>query len=260
MMDADGVRPDGHTYIELLAAWYVRRHTAPRPHGSAPLSTDTSPPPRAFHRHEPTMRSTGRKPPPVQLTETPHRDRCARRSALARGGGQPEQVRARPAAADDDDGGILGRRARGARPHSAPLSPAAGWWVRVEIMGAGTSDKAEESRPVLVTIDPVIFTRSRAPQGELLLARMRSTGVARGLRVYHWLLQAYARRAPAEGAAAAPRGGGGGEEAAFACVAPAAPRRSPAHPPQLIQRLDDSAAARCCRLQIRRTSGHLSTF
>jgi predicted nicotinamide N-methyase len=35
---------------------------------------------------------------------------------------------------------------------------------------------------------------------------------------------------------------------------------SPAHQPEPIQRLDDSAAAACCRLQTRRTSRHLSTF
>jgi hypothetical protein len=34
----------------------------------------------------------------------------------------------------------------------------------------------------------------------------------------------------------------------------------PAHQPELIERLDDSAAAPCCRLQTRRTSRHLSTF
>jgi hypothetical protein len=35
---------------------------------------------------------------------------------------------------------------------------------------------------------------------------------------------------------------------------------SPAHQPELIQRLDDSAAALCCRLQTRRTSTQLGTF
>jgi hypothetical protein len=37
-------------------------------------------------------------------------------------------------------------------------------------------------------------------------------------------------------------------------------RITPAHQPEPIQRLDDSAAAPCCRLQTRRKSRHLSTF
>jgi hypothetical protein len=117
----------------------------------------------------------------------------------------------------------LGRRARGGRPQRAIDTR---FWlvgVRVEIMGAGKS----ETRGEISVSSGYDRSRDRRPppQGELLLARMRSTGVARGLRVYHWLLQAYARQAPAEAAAAAARGGGG-EEAALACVAPAAPRRS----------------------------------
>jgi hypothetical protein len=60
MMDADGVRPDGHTYIELLAAWYG--DTRPRPRLRPPLKRHEPAAPRSADGNAP--HSTDRNAPP----------------------------------------------------------------------------------------------------------------------------------------------------------------------------------------------------